>query len=154
MPDDACPLPHSSPCSRDCSRPPPPRPTPSSPRAGRRRRRPPRPRPSPPPARSTGTSAPPQCTQAALGPTATIGSVRLQWEAAYAPAFRIQVSPDANAWTDVYSTTTSTGGTQTLTVSGPGRYVRVLGTARATVWGYSLFELQVFGTTGTNPNPQ
>jgi beta-glucosidase-like glycosyl hydrolase len=98
--------------------------------------------------------ADPQWIQVDLGAIATIGSVRLQWEAAYATAFRIQVSPDANAWTDVYSTTTSTGGTQTLTVSGTGRYVRVLGTARATVWGYSLFELQVFGSTGTNPNPQ
>jgi beta-glucosidase len=37
-------------------------------------------------------------------------------------------------------------GTQTLTVSGSGRYVRMYGTARATPYGYSLWEFQVYGT--------
>jgi beta-glucosidase-like glycosyl hydrolase len=98
--------------------------------------------------------ADPQWIQVDLGTTATLGSVRLQWEAAHASAFRIQVSPDAATWTDVYATTTATGGTQTLTVAGSGRYVRLLGTARATAYGYSLWEFQVFGTTGTtNPDP-
>ena len=49
----------------------------------------------------------------------------------------------------VYSTTTGTGGTQVLTVSGTGRYVRVYGTARATAYGYSLWEFQV--RTGSGP---
>ncbi|NTW42529.1 MAG: hypothetical protein HGA44_22090, partial [Cellulomonadaceae bacterium] len=40
---------------------------------------------------------------------------------------------------------TGTGGTQTLAVSGSGRYVRMLGTARATGYGYSLWEMQVDG---------
>jgi beta-glucosidase len=97
--------------------------------------------------------ADPQWLQVDLGASATIGSVQLSWEAAYATAFRIQVSPDGNAWTDVYSTTTSTGGNQTLAVSGTGRYVRVYGTARATGYGYSLWELQVYGSTGSVTNP-
>ena len=45
-------------------------------------------------------------------------------------------------------TTTGTGGTQTLTVTGTGRYVRMYGTARATGYGYSLWEFQVYGETG------
>jgi hypothetical protein len=49
-------------------------------------------------------------------------------------------------WTDIYSTTTGTGGVQTLQVSGSGRYVRMYGTHRATQYGYSLWEFQVFGT--------
>ncbi len=40
----------------------------------------------------------------------------------------------------IYSTTTGTGGTQTLNVSGTGRYIRMYGTARATQYGYSLWE--------------
>ena len=56
----------------------------------------------------------------------------LNWEAAYATAYQIQVSDDGTTWTTVYSTTTGTGGTQTLTVTGTGRYVRMYGTARAT----------------------
>ena len=35
---------------------------------------------------------------------------------------------------------------QTLNVTGSGRYVRMNGTARATGYGYSLWEFQVFGT--------
>src|SRR5206468_1809870 len=66
-------------------------------------------------------------------------------EAAYARAFQIQVSADATAWTTVFSTTTSTGGNQTLAVAGTGRYVRMFGTARGTAFGYSLWEFQVIG---------
>ncbi len=92
--------------------------------------------------------ADPQWLQVDLGASATITQVVLQWEPAYAKAFQIQVSTDATNWTSIYSTTTSTGGTQTLTVAGTGRYVRVYGTARATAYGYSLWEFQVYGTTG------
>ncbi|MEV4759769.1 discoidin domain-containing protein [Micromonospora sp. NPDC049559] len=90
----------------------------------------------------------PQWLQVDLGAPATVNQVVLSWEAAYARAFQLQVSADGTSWTSVYSTTTGTGGTQTLTVSGTGRYVRLYGTARATAYGYSLFELQVYGTSG------
>jgi F5/8 type C domain/Beta-1,3-glucanase len=93
--------------------------------------------------------ADPQWLQVDLGSTATISQVVLQWETAYATAFQIQVSPDAANWTSVYSTTTGTGGTQTLTVTGTGRYLRMYGTARGTQYGYSLWELQVYGTSGS-----
>ena len=70
----------------------------------------------------------------------------LYWESAYAKAFQIQTSNDGTTWTTIYSTTTGTGGTQTLAVNGTGRYIRMYGTARATGYGYSLWEFQVFGT--------
>jgi hypothetical protein len=80
----------------------------------------------------------PQWIYVDLGATTTISSVVLRWEAAYARAFQIQTSPDAATWTNIYSTTTGTGGVQTLSVSGSGRYVRMYGTVRATQYGYSL----------------
>src|SRR5579885_2179522 len=96
----------------------------------------------------------PQWLQVDLGSSATITQVTLNWEAAYATAFQIQVSNDATNWTSVYSTTTGSGGTQTLSVSGSGRYVRMYGTARATGYGYSLWEFQVYGTLGSStPTP-
>ena len=58
---------------------------------------------------------------------------------------KLQVSDDGVTWTDIYSTTAGAGGSQTLPVSGAGRYLRMYGTQRATQWGYSLWELQVFG---------
>jgi fibronectin type 3 domain-containing protein len=88
----------------------------------------------------------PQWLEVDLGATHTVSQVVLYWEAAYAKAFQIQTSPDGTTWTTIYSTTTGTGGTQTLNISGTGRYVRMYGTQRATGYGYSLWEFQVFGT--------
>ena len=87
----------------------------------------------------------PQWIYVDLGATHTISQVVLNWEAAYGKAFQIQTSPDAVTWTSIYSTTTGTGGVQTLNVSGSGRYVRMYGTARALQYGYSLWEFQVRG---------
>ena len=96
--------------------------------------------------RWSSAASDPQWLQVDLGSTATISQVVLQWETAYATAFQIQVSADASTWSTIYSTTTGTGGTQTLNISGSGRYVRMYGTARATGYGYSLWEFQVYGT--------
>jgi hypothetical protein len=90
--------------------------------------------------------ADPQWLEVDLGASHSISQVVLNWEAAYATGFAIQTSADGSNWTTVYSTTTGTGGTQTLPVSGTGRYVRVNGTARATQYGYSLWEFQVLGS--------
>ncbi|WP_433533294.1 discoidin domain-containing protein [Micromonospora sp. CA-263727] len=96
--------------------------------------------------------ADPQWLQIDLGVTATIDQVTLVWEAAYARSFQIQVATSATGpWQSIYSTTTGSGGTQTLAVSGTGRYVRMYGTARGTGYGYSLWEFQVHGTTGSGP---
>ncbi len=88
----------------------------------------------------------PQWLEVDLGATHTISQVVLNWETAYATAYQIQTSNDGTNWTTIYSTTTGTGGVQTLAVSGSGRYVRMYGTTRATQWGYSLWEFQVYGS--------
>ena len=93
----------------------------------------------------------PQWLRVDLGATTTICQVVLSWEAAYATAFQIQVSNDATTWTTIYSTTVGTGGTQTLSVTGSGRYVRMNGTARATAYGYSLWEFGIFAAGTTQP---
>lgn len=93
--------------------------------------------------------ADPQWIQVDLGAPASIGQVVLQWETASAKSYQLQVSTDAATWTTVYSTTTGAGGTESLTVNGTGRYVRLTGTARNTGYGYSLWEFQVYGTTGS-----
>ncbi|MGK5740973.1 discoidin domain-containing protein [Micromonospora sp. URMC 103] len=95
----------------------------------------------------------PQWLRVDLGSTQTICRVVLTWEAAYARAFQIQTSADGNTWTTVYSTTTGAGGTQSLTVTGSGRYIRMYGTARATTYGYSLWEFQVNTTGGGSGDP-
>jgi F5/8 type C domain len=88
----------------------------------------------------------PQWLQVDLGSTQSICQVTLAWEAAYGKAFQIQTSTDNVNWTPIFTTTTGTGGTQTIPVSGSGRYIRMYGTARGTQYGYSIWEFQVFGS--------
>ncbi|WP_194911567.1 discoidin domain-containing protein [Catenulispora rubra] len=90
----------------------------------------------------------PQWLQVDLGSVQNICQVSIQWETASAKAYQIQVSNDASTWTSIYSTTTGPGGTENLTVSGSGRYIRMYGTARNTAYGYSVWEFQVFGSSG------
>jgi chitosanase len=97
----------------------------------------------------------PQWIEVDLGAASTITHVKLTWEAAYGKAYRVETSSDGAAWTSIYSTTTGNGGTDDLTgLSGTGRYVRLCGTKRGTSYGYSLYEMQVYGTGGGgNPAP-
>ncbi|WP_217168107.1 discoidin domain-containing protein [Streptomyces sp. AC512_CC834] len=89
-----------------------------------------------------------QWLQVDLGATASVTRVELDWEAAYGKDYKIQLSQDGSTWSDAKTVTGGDGGTDTLDVSGQGRYVRMQGVHRATPWGYSLWEFQVFGTTG------
>ncbi|WP_313661807.1 discoidin domain-containing protein [Cellulosimicrobium cellulans] len=91
-----------------------------------------------------------QWLQVDLGQISTLSSVALSWEGAYGKGFRIEASDDGTTWRTLRTVTDGTGGQQTLPVSGTGRYVRLLGTERGTGYGYSLWELQVFGTPGTD----
>lgn len=90
----------------------------------------------------------PQWIYVDLQDSYNITEVKLNWEAAYGKTYQIQVSSDATNWNTIYSTTTGAGGVEDLTrLSGTGRYVRIYGTARGTVYGYSLWELEVYGTS-------
>ncbi|MGQ4515880.1 glycoside hydrolase family 3 C-terminal domain-containing protein [Streptomyces sp. DW26H14] len=107
---------------------------------------------------SSASGSDPQWLTVDLGSTQALSQATLNWETAYAKAFQIQTSTDNSHWTTVYSTTTATGGTQTVPLSGSARYVRMYGTQRATAYGYSLWEFQVYGPSrdsggGTGDEP-
>ena len=62
----------------------------------------------------------PQWLQVDLGASNTVCGVTLTWETAFARSFQVQVAPAATGpFTTIFSTTTGTGGTQTLTVTAP-----------------------------------
>jgi hypothetical protein len=90
----------------------------------------------------------PQWIRVDLGASFRINRVVLRWETAFGRAYQIQVSADGNNWTTIRSTTTSPGGVEDFGVTGTGRFVRMFGTARGTQWGYSLFEFEIYGTSG------
>ncbi|MEG8275368.1 discoidin domain-containing protein [Streptomyces sp. AHA2] len=93
-----------------------------------------------------------QWLQVDLGATASVTRVVLDWEAAYGKEYKIQLSRDGAGWSDAETVTGGDGGIDTVDVSGQARYVRMQGLERATSWGYSLFEFQVFGTRGDAPS--
>jgi glucose/arabinose dehydrogenase len=84
-----------------------------------------------------------------LGAMSTIDRVSLHWPYACARAYRVQTSPEGVQWNTVYATTAGRGGTEDLTVTGFGRFVRVYATqpCRPSA-GYSLAEFQVYGSAG------
>lgn len=98
--------------------------------------------------------------QVDLGTSATIDAVTLQWEAAYAASYEVQVAAaapeDPASWTTVATEPASDGGTDQVALTTPaeGRYVRVhmlervafdWDPARPHWYGYSLFSLEVLG---------
>jgi beta-glucosidase len=93
----------------------------------------------------------PQSLTIDLGKPSWITGVTIKWEAAYARAYTLETSDDAKTWSEVYSTGACQGGADTPTIApGSGRYIRLTGTARATWYGYSIFEFEVYG----NPTEQ
>jgi hypothetical protein len=80
-----------------------------------------------------------------LGASTTVGRALLRWEAAYATSYRIDVSTNATTWTTVFATATGNGGTDNDAFTPTAaRYVRMTGVTRATSYGYSLYEFEVY----------
>ena len=93
--------------------------------------------------------AAPQWLQVDLGSSRQIGRVAIDWEAAYAKGYQVQVSDDGSTWRTVSTVTAGDGATDVHVFDEPGRqlpsgrYLRVSMTQRATDYGYSIREVQV-----------
>lgn len=91
----------------------------------------------------------PQSLTIDLQGTFILSGVKLNWEAAYASDYKIQVSLDNSTWIDAYSEVNGPGKIETIQFSSPvkGKYIRMLGTKRKTTYGYSLYEFEVYGSS-------
>jgi len=70
----------------------------------------------------------------------------IRWEAAYGRDYQVQVSDNNSTWNTIYQTSNGDGAKDVLSnLTGVGRYVRLVLNTRATQWGFSLFEVEVFG---------
>ncbi|MCF6404864.1 discoidin domain-containing protein [Chitinophaga filiformis] len=95
----------------------------------------------------------PQWITVDLGSNYTISQVKISWEAAYAKDYLLQVSTDNTNWTTVKTIQGNTSLSNDHSgLSVTGRYVRMYGTARGTTYGYSIYELEVYGTRVSTPN--
>jgi F5/8 type C domain len=81
-----------------------------------------------------------------LGSSYNISGVKITWETAYATSYEIKASNDTVNWVTIYSTTTNTSLINNIILSGTGRYVKLNLIKRATSWGFSLYEFEVYGT--------
>ena len=88
-----------------------------------------------------------------LGSAKTAKVVVLVWETASGKTYKIQGSNDAAfaTSTDLLSFTAANCAARTdslaLTTTGSFRYVRMLGSARCTGWGYSIWEARIYGAS-------
>jgi beta-glucosidase len=92
----------------------------------------------------------PQWLMLDMGRDIPFSTVELRWEAAYAKVYKIDVSDDGVTWTTAYSETNGSGGTEVIDVSGnSGRYIRMYGLERETIYGYSLYEFIISADPST-----
>ncbi|SEW45181.1 Por secretion system C-terminal sorting domain-containing protein [Chitinophaga sp. YR573] len=91
--------------------------------------------------------ADPQWISVDLGADYNINEVKITWETAAAADYQVQVSTDQSTWTTLKTITGNTALVNDNTgLSGHGRYLRIYGTARVTPYGYSIFELEAYGS--------
>ncbi len=103
---------------------------------------------------ASAEGADPQWLRVDLGQAAAVHRVVLNWEAAYAKKYRIEVSDDGTTFTTAAAVDNGDGKTDDLSLTAHGRYVRFVGLTRATSYGYSFWEMQVFGSTDSSGDTQ
>ncbi|MDQ2076692.1 discoidin domain-containing protein [Marinimicrobium sp. ABcell2] len=87
-----------------------------------------------------------------LGAVYNLTGVRLNWEAAFGKSFQVRVSNDGVNWSTVHTTVNGTGGINNIGLNASARHVRMQGLERGTQWGYSLWQMEVFGYDPLNPD--
>jgi F5/8 type C domain len=106
------------------------------------------------------TPLPPQWLYIDFGARVSVTRVRIDWQAACAQVYALQVSDDASTWVTLTNGNVTNGAAagslgaptdwsndvDTTGLSGAGRYLRVYCTQRCLpMYGYSIWEMQVFG---------
>lgn len=94
----------------------------------------------------------PQWLALDLGEQHHVSRVVVRWEAAFASEYRVEIAENANGpWTELFEDRAGNGGTDDVDdfEAHSGRYVRLYGVERSTVYGFSVFEMELYG----DPDP-
>ena len=87
-----------------------------------------------------------------------IDEITIEWKAACAKVYDIQISTDEQYWTTHYSTTSGSGGYEQIKKDAAARYIRINCNEKASVggayYGYSIINVQVFATTSKSIDQQ
>ncbi len=79
-----------------------------------------------------------------LGPV-TITDIRIHWHTDYAVSYRVEVSLDGIEWQIAHDQPNGKGKIEDIPIASTGRYVRLVLHKRLRTYGFSLWELMVFG---------
>jgi len=85
-----------------------------------------------------------------FGRRTPLGYIKLAWEDSYGKQYTLLTSDDGQSWTQLRQVSNGKGKTEEFfNLNTSARYVRLQGVARATQYGYSLFEVE-FKTPGSD----
>ena len=89
----------------------------------------------------------PQSITVDLDNAYTLRKIVLNWEGAAAKTYQIEVSTDGTTWLPVAQVEDGKAGVREFALdSVKTRYIRVTGTTRTTGYGYSIYEIEAYGT--------
>jgi CxxC motif-containing protein (DUF1111 family) len=89
-----------------------------------------------------------------FGAKTALGYLKLTWENAYGKEYAIEVSDNGTTWYQLRYVTGGKGGSEEFfNLNANVRYVRMRGVARATQYGYSLFEVEFKSPGSDNSLP-
>jgi hypothetical protein len=85
-----------------------------------------------------------------LGQPMLFDRVVLNWENAYGKAYLIQAMDTNGNWTNIIPQRAGAGGIEDISLPPTtARYVRMQGVQRASQYGYSLFEFEIYNSAAT-----
>lgn len=91
----------------------------------------------------------PQWISVDLGANYNVSRVRVAWETASAKNYYLEGSTNGTTWFNMRTISNNTALVNDHTgLSSAARYIRLYCTARNTQYGYSIYELEVYGTAG------
>lgn len=87
------------------------------------------------------------CFMVDLGSKQNVNKIKIFWEASYAVKYKLLVSSDNINWTEVYNEENGNGGISDIDfeMKSDIQYVKFQGVQRATEYGYSFYEMEVYG---------
>ncbi|QEC44954.1 discoidin domain-containing protein [Pseudobacter ginsenosidimutans] len=90
-----------------------------------------------------------------LGQSYNICKIKIIWQTdGRGKDYKAQVSTDATNWTDIFSRTNNNASTDSFTVNGTGRYVRILIATRVNNWAsIEMSELEIYNSLAGNTRP-
>ncbi|PUA30709.1 MAG: hypothetical protein B0W54_09660 [Cellvibrio sp. 79] len=98
-------------------------------------------------------SSNPQTFELTLTQSAVIGTIVIKWEAAYSSKYLIEASADGTNWDTLVTQNKGGGKTELHIISNTNayKYIRFSGLERATNYGHSFYELEVYAAKEVEP---